>query len=210
MVSAISTLPTLAPNRLIAALGGLRVDRPAGPQPTELVQPGRSIEEAPTGKTELTNEERAQVEKLQQRDAEVRRHESAHKAAAGSHASGGPTFTYEAGPDGKRYAVGGEVAIDTSPVEGDPKATVQKMRQIRAAALAPSEPSSQDRQVAAQAASAEQEASAELRGRSETAGTDRADAESSFAGAASVAATYGRTLGSAPREQAGRFIDAVA
>ncbi|MCH8129990.1 MAG: hypothetical protein IIC70_08840, partial [Acidobacteria bacterium] len=59
------------------------------------------------------------------------------KAAAGSNASGGPTFEFTTGPDGKRYAVGGEVQIDTSAVDGDPQATIQKMQQVRRAALAP-------------------------------------------------------------------------
>ena len=78
----------------------------------------------------------------------VRAHEQAHKAAAGAHAKGGPTYEYQSGPDGKRYAVGGEVQIDTSPVPNDPQATIQKMQQVQRAANAPAEPSSQDRRVA--------------------------------------------------------------
>ncbi len=66
------------------------------------------------------------------------------------------------GPDGLNYAVGGEVAIDTSPVSGDPEATLRKAQIIRAAASAPAEPSPQDRRVAAQAASREAAAQAEL------------------------------------------------
>lgn len=111
---------------------------------------------------DLTAEEREQVEKLEQRDREVRRHESAHIAAAGGQAKGGATFEYETGPDGKRYAVGGEVQIDTSEVQGNPRATIAKMQQVRRAANAPAEPSSQDRQVAAQAQASEQRARAEL------------------------------------------------
>lgn len=135
-----------------------------GGQPTsETNQSANSRASASSpGKTELTEEEKQQVEKLKQRDAEVRRHEQAHKAAAGSHASGGPTFEYQTGPDGKRYAVGGEVQIDTSEVKGDPQATIAKMQQIRRAANAPAEPSAQDRKVAAQAAQAEQRARREL------------------------------------------------
>lgn len=110
---------------------------------------------------QLSEEEQEQVQGLKQRDAEVRAHEQAHLAAAGPHAKGGASFEYQTGPDGKRYAVGGEVQIDTSPVEGDPQATVQKMQQVRAAALAPGSPSGQDRAVAAQAAAAIQEAQAE-------------------------------------------------
>ncbi len=111
---------------------------------------------------QLTPEEDKQVRKLKQRDAEVRRHEQAHKSAAGGNATGAPTFEYQTGPDGKRYAVGGEVSIDTSAVSGDPQATIQKMQQIRRAALAPAQPSGQDRAVAAQAQAAEQKASSEL------------------------------------------------
>lgn len=114
------------------------------------------------GQPALSEEEQKQVDELKQRDAEVRRHEAAHKAAAGSYASGGPSFEFQAGPDGRRYAVGGEVQIDTSPVSGNPRATIAKMQQIRRAALAPASPSAQDRSVAAQAAQAEREARSEL------------------------------------------------
>ncbi len=87
-------------------------------------------------------------------------HEQAHKAAAGPH--GGPiSFSFTTGPDGKRYAVEGEVPIDVSPVEGDPEATVRKMQQVRSAALAPAEPSVADRQVAARAQQIEREAQTE-------------------------------------------------
>ena len=112
---------------------------------------------------QLTDEEKAEVRKLKQRDREVRQHEQAHVAAGGSHVTGGPTYTYEKGPDGKSYAVGGEVQIDTSAVDGDPQATIRKMQQVRRAALAPAQPSSQDRKVAAQASAAEQKARSELR-----------------------------------------------
>jgi hypothetical protein len=130
---------------------------------TERPQPGTAVSKSPSpGKAKLTDEERQQVEELAQRDREVRRHEQAHKAAAGPHARGGPTYEYATGPDGKRYAVGGEVQIDVSPVRGDPQATIAKMQQVRRAALAPAEPSSQDRQVAAQAAAHEREARRQL------------------------------------------------
>jgi len=61
-----------------------------------------------------------------------------------------------------QYAVGGEVSIDTSKVSGDPVATLQKAQQIQAAALAPVQPSSQDRNVAARAAQMAVEARAEI------------------------------------------------
>ncbi len=102
------------------------------------------------------------IAKLRARDLEVRAHEQAHAAAAGGLATGGPTFTFERGPDGKQYAVGGEVSIDTSPVAGNPEATLRKAQQIRSAALAPADPSSQDRAVAASTASLEAQARSEI------------------------------------------------
>jgi len=93
----------------------------------------------------------------------VRRHEQAHKAAAGPHAHGGPRYELVSGPDGRLYAVSGSVEIDTSPVPDDPEATLRKMRQVRRAALAPAEPSAEDRAVAAAASREEAAARAELR-----------------------------------------------
>jgi len=107
-------------------------------------------------------EEQAEIEKLRKRDQEVRTHEQAHIASAGGLAKGGATFSFQHGPDGKQYAVGGEVNIDTSPVSGNPEATIRKAQQIRAAALAPADPSAQDRAVAASANSLEAQARQEL------------------------------------------------
>lgn len=100
------------------------------------------------------------VSELQARDREVRAHESAHKSAGGSLA-GGMSFSYQTGPDGRRYAVGGEVSIDTGG-GGDPQATIAKMRQVISAALAPADPSSQDRAVAAGARAAMADAQRQL------------------------------------------------
>jgi hypothetical protein len=102
------------------------------------------------------------VQQLRQRDQEVKAHEMAHLASAGQHARGGPTYTYQQGPDGRRYAVGGEVPIDISK-EKTPEATAEKMRAVKRAALAPAEPSSADRSIAAAAAALESEAHRELR-----------------------------------------------
>ena len=112
--------------------------------------------------TELTPEEKKIVAELKARDAEVRQHERAHLAAAGSSAAGGASFDYVTGPDGQRYATGGEVQLDTGTVTGDPEATIRKAQQIRRAALAPAQPSSQDRSVAAAATRMEMEARIEL------------------------------------------------
>lgn len=100
---------------------------------------------------QLTEEEQKQVEELKARDREVKTHEQAHIAAGGSYVRGGASYDYQTGPDGKKYAVGGNVSIDTSAVEGDPQATINKAQIIIKAALAPAEPSSQDKAVANQA-----------------------------------------------------------
>jgi hypothetical protein len=113
-------------------------------------------------KGELTEEEQKVVEKLKQRDSEVKAHEQAHLAAAGGLAKGGPSYTYQVGPDGKQYAIGGEVQIDTSP-GSTPEETIAKMQQVRRAALAPAQPSGQDISVANGAAKMEAEARAQLR-----------------------------------------------
>ncbi|WP_282874192.1 putative metalloprotease CJM1_0395 family protein [Pseudomonas peli] len=105
--------------------------------------------------------EQLEIAKLVSRDQEVRTHEQAHAAVGGRYA-GAPSYTYERGPDGKRYAVGGEVGIDTSPIPNDPEATLRKMEVVIRAALAPAEPSAQDRQVAAQAQLQMAEARVEL------------------------------------------------
>ena len=110
----------------------------------------------------LTPEERKQVEALKRRDREVREHEQAHKTAGRGLLIQGPFFTYEFGPDKKRYAVSGEVTIDASGIPDDPEATISKMQKVRHAALAPREPSSKDRQVASKASSTESKARIEL------------------------------------------------
>ncbi|HEX5801768.1 MAG TPA: putative metalloprotease CJM1_0395 family protein [Azospira sp.] len=110
---------------------------------------------------ELTPDEARTVARLRETDRAVRQHEQAHLAAGAGLVTGGPSYSYTTGPDGKRYAVGGEVSIDVSPARS-PEATIAKARQIRAAALAPADPSGKDRQVAVAAGRLEAEARAEL------------------------------------------------
>lgn len=122
--------------------------RPETPSPATADDPSRT-ERSPAG----SSEERlrlAALDELIQRDREVRAHEQAHAAAGGGYA-GAPSYTYSRGPDGRLYAVGGEVGIDTAPVPGDPAATLRKMEVVQRAALAPAEPSAQDLQIAAEA-----------------------------------------------------------
>lgn len=110
---------------------------------------------------ELDLEQQTQVRQLQNRDREVRAHEQAH-ASVGGNLAGAPNLNFTTGPDGKRYAVSGDVAIDISPVANDPAATIRKLEQVQRAALAPANPSSQDRRVASRAASSANQARAEL------------------------------------------------
>lgn len=108
-----------------------------------------------------TPDQQQQLRELQRADTSVRQHEAAHQAAGGPYA-GGASFTYTRGPDGKNYATAGEVPVDTSP-ERDPQATVRKMETVKAAALAPADPSPQDLRVAQQANAAKAQAMQQMR-----------------------------------------------
>jgi hypothetical protein len=123
-------------------------------------------EKADTEKTEkkeeFSEEEQKMISRLKSRDQEVRNHEQAHIAAGGAYVRGGASYSYQGGPDGKQYAIGGEVSIDTSTVKGNPSATIAKMQAVRAAALAPASPSGQDRAVAAAASQIEAQARIDL------------------------------------------------
>ncbi len=136
---------TIAPSQAFATPSG--VVRTAAPL--------KKDEQADSGK--LSPEALALVAKLKARDTVVRQHEQAHLAAAGGLAMSGASYTYQRGPDGVSYAIGGEVQIDTSP-GSTPQETIVRARAIAAAALAPAEPSGADRAVAAQAQQMLQEA----------------------------------------------------
>ena len=101
------------------------------------------------------------INELSKRDTEVKTHEQAHKAIGGMFAQS-PSFSYEKGPDGKRYAVDGEVQIDVGVIKGDPQATFNKMQKVYAAAMAPNQPSSADIRVAAEAVQKMNQAKAEM------------------------------------------------
>jgi hypothetical protein len=121
----------------------------------------KQTSESVSSRNELTPEEKDIVEHLKQVDREVRAHEQAHLSAAGAYATGGASFQFTTGPDGAAYAVAGEVGIDASS-ERTPEATIQKMQVVRAAALAPADPSPQDMAVAAAAGATESAARSAL------------------------------------------------
>jgi hypothetical protein len=130
------------------------------PEGTE--QESEAIEKKEFEQEELQLEqEQQQITELKARDTEVRIHEQAHASVGGQYA-GSPSYEYQRGPDGTNYAVGGEVQIDVSEIPGDPQATIDKMQTVRAAALAPAEPSGADRSIAADATQKLAAAQAEL------------------------------------------------
>ncbi|WP_051242574.1 putative metalloprotease CJM1_0395 family protein [Stappia stellulata] len=168
-VTAVATLRSDAVAALQAGDASARARKderdPAAPQTSALeAQPALEDDEdeddgAGAGE-DLSPEEETQVRDLKKRDAEVKQHEQAHASVGGPYA-GSPSYEYTRGPDGKRYAVSGEVPIDAS-AEREPEQTIRKMEIVIRAALAPAEPSPQDRQVAAQASQQRSEAQAEL------------------------------------------------
>ncbi|WP_156776958.1 putative metalloprotease CJM1_0395 family protein [Nitrococcus mobilis] len=121
---------------------------------------GNSVQHTATERDAAQTETAARIRELRATDRRVRAHEAAHLAAAGALARSGANFTMVRGPDGRSYAVGGEVSLDVSPGRS-PEETLAKAQQIRAAALAPADPSTQDFAVAAQAAQMAQQAQQE-------------------------------------------------
>jgi hypothetical protein len=154
------------------------------------------------------------IAQLRSRDSQVRGHEAAHVAVGGSYVRGGASFSYEKGPDGHQYAVGGEVGIDTSPVPGKPSETIAKMQTVRAAALAPSDPSGADNAVAAAAAQMEAEAIAELSARRTEQSAPRAEPAAQGGGtpAQGAARAYGaeKRKGDEAGASPGSLIDLAA
>ncbi|BCU07007.1 hypothetical protein Atep_16840 [Allochromatium tepidum] len=192
------------------------VEDPRAIEETSEIEAERATgEEDPTaakdinGET-LSDEDLRVVEQLKQRDSEVRAHEQAHVTAGGGHITSGPSYSYQTGPDGKRYAIGGEVGIDTSMKAGDPEGNLEKARAIIRAAMAPAEPSSQDVRVAASARAMETRAQQEIRDRQikeyeavmDTGATDRASAPSGTAAATTPTANDERS-GSATQPSQG-------
>lgn len=130
-------------------------------QHRRVVDEPQETQETQKSRQSLDPKQEQQLQDLKQRDREVRAHEAAHKNRAGPY--GGAThFSFQIGPDGKRYAIGGEVSIDMSAIPNNPEATLQKAETIRAAALAPKDPSSQDHAIAAKAQQMATEARAEI------------------------------------------------
>ncbi|MEF8699621.1 MAG: putative metalloprotease CJM1_0395 family protein [Candidatus Accumulibacter sp. UW26] len=169
---------------------------PAGGERT-----AQSTERAGQSSGQLSPADQRQVLALQRRDREVRAHEMAHVAAGGGLVRSGASFTYQTGPDGQQYAIGGEVGIDTSPGR-TPAETRAKAERIKAAALAPADPSPQDRQVAAMATRMAMQASMEqaIEQAGESAVNGALGTESPAAQAGPMRAAYAAVAGEGRRE----------
>ncbi len=186
--------PKAAATSLEAALSGTQGlgdqddgdsgDTPNSADKAEATASGMSPRQA----EDMNSEELDQLRELQERDREVRSHEQAHISAGGSLVNGSASYTYQTGPDGKQYAVGGEVSIDTSEVPNDPDATMDRARTIRRAAMAPASPSAQDQEVASQASQMEAEARMEkIAEQREEQGSNSGTGANNIAGAGIVA-----------------------
>ncbi|MBE0458941.1 catalase [Pseudoalteromonas sp. KG3] len=144
-------------------------DAQQNPEQSEKQQEAKQEAQQQAQAAQQEQQDAEQIKELKARDTEVRIHEQAHASVGGQYA-GSPSYEYQRGPDGTNYAVGGEVQIDVAEIEGDPQATIEKMQTVRAAALAPAEPSGADRAIAADATQKLAAAQAEL------ANTDKVDA----------------------------------
>ncbi len=152
---------------MISSISSATPTVPATRAATSQTQPGNTSESSHEAEdaqrthagsdAEAKRDTGADTRELATTDREVRAHEAAHLAAAGGLAQGGASFDTVRGPDGRPYAIGGEVSIDVSPGR-TPEETIAKAQQIRSAALAPADPSAQDYRVAAQAAQMAQQA----------------------------------------------------
>ena len=136
--------------------GAPRTDRPAGQPVDGKAKAGDQGSVPGAGPKPLTPDDKQVVLRLVARDTAVRAHEAAHQAAARG-LGGAASFSYETGPDGRRYAVGGEVPVAIRSGR-TPQETIANAQVVRSAALAPADPSSQDMAVASQATQIEAEA----------------------------------------------------
>lgn len=113
-------------------------------------------------KTEEEKKKEEASQKYKKIEEEVKAHERAHKMAGGSLVRGATSFTYVVADDGKRYISAGEVKIDMSIDPNKPEESIRQLQQVQRAALAPSDPSGQDRAVAAEANSKEAQLRAQM------------------------------------------------
>lgn len=155
-----ATLPPVEEAAAIAKLRGEQTEHKPSAVEAKPEQSRRGQSDS-VNTAELDTTEVAQVRELAAASRKVQAHEAAH-AAVGGVLAGSKSFRYVTGPDGVRYAVAGEVSIEFGQSADNPELTMRNASQVRAAALAPADPSSQDLQVAAQASQIVQQAQQDL------------------------------------------------
>jgi hypothetical protein len=176
----------------------------AAETPAEEKRPRLNVK--PEDIRELTPQEEEKLKELKRIDRSVKAHEMAHKVVAGEYAARPAAYVYERGPDGKLYAVGGEVRLDASRVPGDPEATIRKMQRIKRAALAPTDPSSQDLRAAVVAARIENTARQQMLDQQRRKAEDD-ESGHVFKSSVSVSEVF---FGYSSAFPAGRFVDSLA
>jgi hypothetical protein len=163
----------IAPEDVLDAMpGGSGVSSPAGFR----LSPGDGgdIPAGPAETDKTDDKTLGVIAEMERTEREVIAHETAHKAAAGRF--GGPiSYTYETGPDGKRYITGGSVPINT-PATSDPEEALRNANQVMKAALAPAGPSGQDLAVAASSAGMAAKARARIAAENSNHSTDKPEA----------------------------------
>lgn len=85
------------------------------------------------------------LSRFKNKDNEVRTHEQLHASKATTTTP--INYSYQAGPDGKLYAVGGYVRFDTS-IPKDEAQAMQKLNELQRASTAPKDLSSADSSIA--------------------------------------------------------------
>lgn len=105
------------------------------------------IENSPVDKNYDEQDFARVLDKFRAKDAEIRTHEQTH--ASIGHTTSPISYNYQEGPDGKMYAVGGSVRLDTS-IPDDPKAAAFKLDMIQKAASGVADASPADRAISSQ------------------------------------------------------------
>ncbi len=111
----------------------------------------------------LSDNEQKAVNELKSRDKEVRLHEAEHMRNPELISVGGPKFTYAIGPDGKAYAIGGNVTLTTGKPKS-PEDAMQKAMALKNSSMGVGEPSSKDIGASISAGAMFQEAFIKSRG----------------------------------------------
>jgi hypothetical protein len=96
------------------------------------------------------------IDDLKRQERDIHAHEEAHYRSSGGKAFT-PQYVYEVGPDGNKYAVKGTTKIILEEGKTSEE-TIKNARTARTAAMAPANPSDQDRKVILETVRMEQKA----------------------------------------------------